>query len=107
MANNTKKSADPGKISGGMIAKIVIGVIFVISAFSTNSTGALFVGIAIGAGLIAWGLVPYLQAKKAQAQQAASVQTEAQRIAELPKVCKACGATTKGDICEYCGSRLE
>ena len=50
-----------------MIAKIAAGVVVLISSFSLLTQGSVtefIVGVAIAAGLAAWGLVPYLKAKK-------------------------------------------
>ena len=68
-APKAKKSADPGKISAAMIIKIVIGVIFFFTAFTLDTAAEIVVGIAIGVGLIAWALVPYIKAKKGGGQQ--------------------------------------
>ena len=51
-------------------------------------------------------------AEKAAEVNAKKIEKEAKRaeeeaIAEAPKRCKTCGATTKGKICEYCSSLLE
>lgn len=93
--------------TGAMIAKIAVGLLFVVSAFATDSVGATLTGIVIGLALVAWGLLPWykvkkaeLNAKKADAPDAAAA--EAARLAE-PWTCPACGADTKGDVCEYCG----
>lgn len=94
---------------GGMIAKLAIGVIFLLVALTNGEldAGGRIVGIVIGAALIAWGLVPYLKAKKeneaAAAQAAASRQAAEFARLNTPWTCPACGAKTKGDACEYCG----
>lgn len=84
---------------GAMIAKIAIGALFVISAFGTGSVGGVLTGIVIGAALIAWGLVPYIKAKKLVQKQ------DAENVTTLKK-CENCGAFSTGDRCEYCGSKL-
>ena len=102
---------------GAMIAKIGFGALFVISGFTGGipamsesvggGIGYIFTGLILGAALIAWGLLPYLKAKKekeaAAAQAAAS--REATEFARMntPWTCPACGAKTKGNACEYCG----
>ena len=94
---------------GGMIAKLAIGAIFLLVALTNGEldAGGRIVGIVMGAALIAWGLLPYLKAKKekdaAAAQSAAA--RDAAEFARLntPWTCPACGAKTKGDACEYCG----
>lgn len=52
-----------------MIAKIAAGVLVLFSSFSLVSQGELAAfacGIGAAAALIAWGLVPYLKAKKSK-----------------------------------------
>ena len=97
--------------TGAMIAKIAVGALFFFVAFTMDSAGSVIVGLVIGLALIAWGLLPWLlprlQAKKAAAAEAAAARAEAERLANEPKVCPACGAHTKGEKCEYCGSPLK
>lgn len=96
--------------SGAMIVKIAVGVLFIIAAFSTGSVGGTLTGIVVGLALIAWGLLPWWKVKKAEKDEAdrirAAQEAEAFARANEPKVCPACGAKTKGEKCEYCGSPL-
>lgn len=103
---------------GAMIAKIAIGALFVVVGFSELSPktenggfGPFLVGLILGAALIAWGLLPWLKARReAQAAEAADAAAEAadlQARLNEPKTCPACGATTKGERCEYCGAALK
>ena len=100
---------------GAMIAKIAIGALFVISGFTAmakqesagDAIGTLLVGLIIGAALITWGLVPYLKAKKTSEAAAARDAAAAFELKNAPKKCSACGAMTKGDVCEYCGAPLK
>lgn len=93
---------------GAMIAKIAVGVMFLLVALTSGDLegGARAVGIVMAAALIAWGLLPYFKAKKAR--DAAAAETAASRAAaefarlNTPWTCPACGAKTKGDACEYC-----
>lgn len=53
-----------------MLVKIVVGVLFLFAAVSLAVQGNIssFVcGLVIGGALVAWGLVPYLKAKKREA----------------------------------------
>ena len=93
--------------TGAMIAKIAVGVIFIISGFSAGGVGPALVGIVIGLALIAWGLLPWYKAKKAAAEDAAREAAEEEKRRNAPKKCPACGAMTKGDACEYCGAPLK
>ena len=103
--------------SGAMIAKILIGALFLISGFTSDwskygeGIGSMLISIVLGVVLIAWGVVPWLTAKKKR--EAAAAKAEAARLAaeqarlNEPKLCPACGATTKGIRCEYCGTPLK
>ena len=68
-------------------------------SFGMDNAGEVCVGLILAAALIAWGLVPYFTAKKKQEELR-------RKEARRKKVCPACGATTRGDTCEYCGSDL-
>jgi len=102
---------------GAMIAKLAIGALFVIVAFTSGipamsedvGGGIAFIltGLIVGAALIAWGLVPYLKAKKTSDAAAAQAAAAAFELKNAPKKCSACGAMTKGDVCEYCGAALK
>ena len=55
--------------TGAMVAKIVIGVMFIVGSFATPeggewSIGYCLVGITLGVGLAACGVIPYINAKK-------------------------------------------
>lgn len=95
-----------------MIIKLVIAALFLVSSLTGDlELGARGVGIVLAAGLAAWALVPYFSAKKAREAEAARAAAdraaaEAARMNERKK-CPACGAMTKGDHCEYCGSPLK
>lgn len=92
--------------TGAMIAKIAVGALFVISSFGTSGIGSVLTGIIIGAALIAWGLLPYLTAKKAAEKAHKERVAESEKAANMNVKCESCGAITSGDACEYCGSPL-
>ena len=119
-ADAREKETGMRQTRGAMIAKIAVGILFLISGLTTdwtessdasNPLGPMLLSVIIGIALIAWGLVPWLNAKKKR--EAAAAKAEAERRAEEerrmnePKVCPACGATTKGILCEYCGTPLK
>ena len=118
-ADAREKATGMRQSRGAMIAKFVIGALFLISGLTTNWTnespsdplGPMLISIVLGLGLIAWGLIPLLSAKKklaaAEAQARAAQEAEEYRRMNEPKVCPACGATTKGTVCEYCGTPLK
>lgn len=50
-----------------MLAKILVGVLFLVCSIpfiSQGNTPAFVCGLAVAAALVAWGLVPYLKTKK-------------------------------------------
>jgi len=105
------------KVTGGMIAKIAFGLLLIIAVGTPDEDwelGTFLFGLVLGGALIAWGLLPYLRGRAAlrqmEADAAAEEQARRERIElvrNTPRVCSACGATTKGDVCEYCGTRLK
>lgn len=50
--------------TGAMITKITIGVLFVLTGFTTEDASQIVTGLAVGGGLIAWGVLPYVNAKQ-------------------------------------------
>lgn len=93
---------------GAMIAKIGFGILFVLAGFSTPeegwTMGYFLTALVCGGALIAWGLLPYLNAKKAKAQQEAIVPPPAP-----PRVwnCPNCGGRSSRNPCEYCDSPIQ
>ena len=100
---------------GAMIAKIIIGALFIAVGFSSPDSGwtvgYFLTALVIGGSLIAWGLVPYFKAKKmekeAEEEAREYVEQVRQDIENTVSICPYCGARTKGSVCEYCGSPLE
>lgn len=98
-----------------LILKLVFGVIFVCVCFSKDmELGARILALVVGLALIGWALLPFYKTRKAilaaQQRQQAEIDrqaAEAERLANAPKICPACGAKTKGDACEYCGTPLD
>ena len=118
MAKETKEKKPS---VGWMIAKIALGVMFIGVSFGDpgESDGAayLVVGLALGLALIAWGLIPWLRFRKEEKRR--EEEKDRQRAEEVRRreeerearenrvyVCPGCGATGKGKVCEYCGTKL-
>ena len=117
-ADTRERETGMRQSQGAMIAKIAVGILFLISGLTTNWTetsedplGPMLISILVGLALIAWGLVPWLNAKKKREAAAAKAEAERQaaeyRRLNEPKICPACGAATKGIQCEYCGTPLK
>lgn len=68
-ADEREKNTGMRQSVPAMIAKIAAGAVVLISSFSLLTQGSVtefIVGVAVAAGLAAWGLVPYLKVKKAK-----------------------------------------
>lgn len=108
-----ERSTGMRQSTGAMIAKIAVGVMFLIVAVTSKELDgpSRGVGIVLAAALIAWALIPYFKAKKAKEAAAAqaTIARDAAEYARLntPWTCPACGAKTKGESCEYCGAAKE
>ena len=97
-----------GQSAGAMIAKIVIGGLFVTAGFCSPeggwTIGYFLTALLIGGGLIAWGLYPswkkYRAMKTIEEQQQVAAEMEYNKV----KHCCNCGATGTGNVCEYCGT---
>ncbi len=94
---------------GVMIAKIAGGLLFFAVGVSPSEGGfsleVFLVGAIIGLALITWGLLPFLAGRHRKAKEVESARHQFEQE-NAPAVCPACGAPTKGIICEYCGTPL-
>jgi hypothetical protein len=105
------------RVTGGTIAKIAFGLFIIIACGAPDESwefSTFLLGLVLGGALIAWGLLPYLRSRAALRQMEADAAAEEQArrermeiVRNVPRVCSACGATTRGTICEYCGTRLK
>jgi hypothetical protein len=86
-----------------------IGVTFG-DAGESDPVAFLVVGLALGLAFVAWGLIPWLRIikeEKRQREEAERLRAEQKAAKENEwKLCPNCGATSRGAVCEYCGSRL-
>lgn len=89
-----------------MLFKIIIGTIIFSIIFEAESLGDALIFTALGGAIVAWGLLPYIMAKKKERQIRSLIPAAAVAEANTEKTCPYCGATSKGDRCEYCGSPL-
>ena len=74
---------------GAMIAKIVFGALFIWAGFDPSDGGWTFsyfvFCLILGCGMIAWGLLPYLEArKKRQQEEEAKREERAAKILSVP-----------------------
>lgn len=109
-AINRKERTGMKQSMGAMIAKIAIGVLFVLTGFSSPdggwTIGYFLTAIVIGGALIAWGLLPYLKARKEKSANSTDEKEPQAQHAGTTKTCASCGAMGTGDFCEYCGKKL-
>lgn len=98
-----------------MFAKIFIGFLMIFAGFhpkeGESPLGYFLFCFVIGAAILAWGLVPFILAKLKKKEKTRiyfQADVEPDELAKnLQRKCKACGALTSGDYCEYCGSPLD
>jgi hypothetical protein len=104
----------------GMVLKLLFGIMFFIVSVDpgegTEWDMAYFLTcLVLGTLLIAWGLIPWLRARREAGeliekdeQIRARLTAEKRRTSREyePKVCPGCGATGTGKVCEYCGTKL-
>lgn len=94
---------------GKMIAGIIVAACGFVSLFATDKTVSYIVisilMILIGAGLLAWYFLGEKKYKDAITAEKNDVKQPDQET--FTKVCSKCGASTRGQVCEYCGSLLE
>ena len=85
---------------------------FVLTAFSPDKTkdgwfSTSVIAMVIALAFLAWLMIPALKLKKKQADAEEYAEQIRKDIENTVSVCPHCGATTKGSVCEYCGSPLE
>ena len=110
-ANMREVTTGMRQSKGAMIVKIIFGVLFIGAGFSSPdsgwSIGYFLTALVIGGSLLAWALIPYFKAKKAEkeleeASEQARIEVESRVV-----ICPHCGAKGSGKFCEYCGSSLK
>ncbi|MBP3758293.1 MAG: hypothetical protein J6I83_00435 [Firmicutes bacterium] len=103
--------------TGATVAKVIFGLLFFDVALAPDpefDAASRGVGIILGAALLIWAYVPYRLWKKHRQEVMAEIEREEKEIDSLkealrkrPWKCPHCGASTIGDVCEYCGSPKE
>ena len=111
-----KKITPPS--TGKTVGLLIGGGIFLAFGFSEAAVdlSSLLFGLAIGLPLFLWGVLPwvsYYKAKRREEENRQNAQQDPGRIRfrqeqkkGAPKICPSCGATSYGDVCEYCGTKL-
>lgn len=110
-------STDKKPKTGVIIAKVAAGLMFIYIGLAPDpefEAGARGVSIIIGLAVIAWAMMPYFSWKKKRQAVLEEIDRQEKELSELkaalrnrPRKCPHCGGTTKGSICEYCGSSLD
>ena len=101
---------------GGLIAKVAFGAMFIAIGIAPDpefDAGGRSVAIIMGVAIIVWGFAKVLIWNKRRNDILEEIEREEQEIRSMkealrnkPRKCPHCGATTKGTVCEYCGSAL-
>ena len=109
-----KKNKSPS--IGGLIAKVAFGAMFIAIGIAPDpefDAGGRSVAIIMGVAIIVWGFAKVLIWNKRRNDILEEIEREEQEIRSMkealrnkPRKCPHCGATTKGTVCEYCGSAL-
>ena len=99
------------------VAKVIFGLLFFDIAIAPDpefDAGSRGVAIILGAALLIWAYVPYRRWKMHKQEVREEIERQDREIDDLkealkkrPWKCSRCGATTRGEICEYCGSPRE
>ena len=121
MAKQTQSKTHRRPSIGGTVAKIAFGLLFIIVSFDDESGSDpvtfLAFGLVIGLAMIAWALLPWLACRREEKRLAAQEEERRKELARrraeekaerenAVKICSNCGATSRGKVCEYCGSKL-
>ena len=105
----------PAALNGSCIGKLIAGGFFLIFGFTELMTdiGTGLFSFAIALPLILWAVNPWIANSVRTRYVAAIESTLKERRIRIRKekesalkVCPNCGATTRGSVCEYCGSKL-
>ena len=99
------------------VAKIIFGLLFFDIAIAPDpefDAASRGISIILGAALLIWAYVPYRNWKRHKREVLEEIERQDQEIDSMkeelrkrPWKCSRCGATTRGDVCEYCGSPKE
>lgn len=99
---------------GAAVAKVIFGLLFLDVAIAPDpefDAPARGVAVILGIALLLWAYYPFRRWKKYKAVLREEMEREDREIDALkaalrnrPWTCTHCGANTKGDVCEYCGS---
>jgi len=98
------KRAVPG--TADMLFKVCLGVIIAALCVEGEDLVEALVLLILGLALIAWGVLPYIRMKKLEKRIEDLTPAAAQAAISAVRICPHCGATSRGNYCEYCGSAL-
>lgn len=89
------KLKNKSNLTTQLIAKCTIGALFFVTGI-TLEIRELLVSIVIALAFIIWGVVTYKQGHN-------EIQQSEKRKNDIARKCPSCGASVKGNTCEYCG----
>lgn len=93
-----------------MIGKCIIAGLILFGGLVFLAYGGWFFTLLALAGAVALaltGIIPYVKRKKLEDRMKAEILAAQEEKRNRQKTCPKCGATTKGQVCEFCGSPLE
>ena len=96
--------------SGVMLFKLAFALLCLVAGgdliFSDGEVAGGIVGIILGLAMAAWASMGYVLPRAARNREAAARKQALRERVNQPKICPGCGATSRGEICEYCGTKL-
>lgn len=110
-----QSAASPiGQPVWAFVVKLLLGLVYFFSSFSDSAPETYNVSktflLILGVVFLVWAIVPIFVARARKAERQAAIENqirvEVERIENEPKRCPSCGAVTKGNVCEYCGTEL-
>lgn len=112
---NGKSGRQPARLFGqkawAFVLKVFFGLMFILVAFSPDKaredwlSTSIFAAV-IGLAIFAWAAIPALKQRQIRKEAVEYAESLRHQIENQVVVCPHCGARTKGNICEYCGSKL-
>lgn len=110
-----QSAASPvGQPVWALIVKAALGLVYFllgVQALTLGGDGKTRIYLLVlGLAFLAWAVIPVFVARAHKAERQAAIENkirvEVERVENEPKTCPACGAQTKGTVCEFCGTKL-
>ena len=107
-------SSPVGQPVWALVVKAALGLVYFllgVQALALGGDGKTRIYLLVfGLAFLAWAVIPVFVARAHKAERQAAIENkirvEVERVENEPKTCPACGAQTKGTVCEFCGTKL-